>query len=395
MKNKKFIITVIVCITLVITFVLLTSYAYWRVQKSQTGTNDIAGACLSIDLVQDKDSNDNPIEGFTLEEAWPITDEEGYELTGYKFKVINNCEEEVKYQVILDSITIDNPIDFDNVKIELDDGAIKRYSDFSDATIESSNINASKKVFIGLLPGNGEATHTLRQWISADSNDNDIGKTFKSKIRVIAGQNITETLRVISAENTPVASIDNIAIGDRLSYGSEEFYVIGIEDNNVRLLSRYLLNVEHIKTDVPVGIQNRYISDPHIMLNEFYGSVAFSGDAYWVTDDDSISNDSFVYNEESNLKTYVDSYANYLKKIGLDVSDGTIMNIEEVRELCDDPIDASFLWSCPDFILGQNYWLGSIRSGGRIWTVYDYVVNHYGFHEYIFGVRPVINITLN
>ena len=55
MKDKKFIITIVVCITLVITFVLLTSYAYWRISKTQTGTNDILGACLDIELDQYED----------------------------------------------------------------------------------------------------------------------------------------------------------------------------------------------------------------------------------------------------------------------------------------------------------------------------------------------------
>ena len=56
MKRKQ-IIVLILCIMLILSFIMLTSYAYWRVQKTQTGTNDIAGACLNISLVQAKDSN--------------------------------------------------------------------------------------------------------------------------------------------------------------------------------------------------------------------------------------------------------------------------------------------------------------------------------------------------
>ena len=90
MKNKRFIITIVICITLVITFVLLTSYAYWKVQDTQKGINKIEGACLEIELGEFTNPETNQkIEGIELKNAWPVTDEEGSNSTGYSFTVKN------------------------------------------------------------------------------------------------------------------------------------------------------------------------------------------------------------------------------------------------------------------------------------------------------------------
>ena len=200
MKNKRFIITLMVCITLIISFVLLTSYAYWKISKTQTGTNDIKGACLSIDLVQDTDSNDNPIKGFTLENAWPVSDEEGLNQNGYNFKVINTCEESITYQIVLDSLSLEDTnkeINSEHIKVAMDNGLIKNYGLLEDATTDDIEYETkeSKVVFTGQIPGkrndiNGEVEHNIKIWISEDSDNDDIGKQFSSKVRVIAGQGL-------------------------------------------------------------------------------------------------------------------------------------------------------------------------------------------------------------
>ena len=200
MKNKRFIITLMVCITLVITFVLLTSYAYWRISKTQTGTNDIKGACLSIRLDEELDENNNPIKGFTLENAWPVTDSEGLNQNGYNFKVINTCEEAVTYQLVLDRLPLEDTnkeINSEHIKVAMDNGLIKKYGLLEDATTDDIEYEAkeSKVVFTGQIPGkrndiNGEVEHNIKIWISEDSDNDDIGKQFSSRVRVIAGQGL-------------------------------------------------------------------------------------------------------------------------------------------------------------------------------------------------------------
>ena len=202
MKNKTFLIIIVACIALVITFVLLTSYAYWRVTKKQTGTNNVLTACLDIELEEDLDKNGNKIEGFTLENAWPITDEEGMSLSGYHFTVVNKCFETVKYEIVLDSLSVDNSdnqINNQFIKVALDDGEIRKYGKLNNANSDDVSYNpiASKEIYFGVIPpatseGYGRVQHTIRIWISDDALNQEISKQFISKVRVIADKGYSE-----------------------------------------------------------------------------------------------------------------------------------------------------------------------------------------------------------
>ena len=443
MKNKRFVITIIICIALVISFVLLTSYAYWRVSKTQTGTNDILGACLDIELEEDLDSNDNPIDGVTLENAWPITDEEGSSLPGYSFKVINKCGAAVTYQVVLDSLEVlGQRINTKFVKVKLDNGFIRKYDSLEDAEELGTDALASKKLYTGIVPKkengiNGEVTHTLRQWISLDSSNDDIGKSFSSRLRVIAGQNITNNDIILPTEgdgenenygNSPLilvspseeteATISNINIGDIVKYKTEEFYVIHINENSVSLLSRYSINVgPYAKPGGTLGLQDAKIGNTRTSVNDYktsrtylyndngiaYGTIEYSNGNFWWNNDINdwvipYSKQSFVYNSECNLKTYVDQYAETLRTMGLNVENGTILSIQDVGRLCNR--DFSYptdIGDCPKYLFETASWMGSAENSTTVWsicsdgscTLFNLPYNTKS------GIRPVINITLN
>ena len=183
---------------------MLTSYALWRVKDVQTGTNEILGACLQIELEENET-------GFTMENAWPISDEEGINLDGYHFNVINTCEEAVTYQIVLDSLEVtseEQRMNPEYIKVELDNRAIRRYSDLLESSNEDINYIpiASKLVYTGTIPAkedniNGKVSHTIKTWISEDSPNSEIGKEFKSKVRIIAGQSLPEPEYAITPES--------------------------------------------------------------------------------------------------------------------------------------------------------------------------------------------------
>ncbi len=443
MKNKRFVITIIICIALVISFVLLTSYAYWRVQRTQTGTNDILGACLDVELEEFKDDNNNIIKGVELKDAWPITDEEGSSLPGYSFKVINKCEEAVTYQVVLDSLEVSGErMDSKFIKVKLDDKTIKRYNNLEDAEELGTDALASKKVYTGMVPKkengiNGEVTHTLRQWISLDSRPEEKGKNFSTRVRVVAGQNITNNDIILPTEgdgenenygNIPLilvspseeteATISNINIGDIVKYKTEEFYVIHINENNVSLLSRYSINVgPYAKPGGTLGLQDAKIGYTRTDVNDYktsrtylynnsgiaYGTIEYSNGNFWWNNDINdwvipYTKQSFVYNSECNLKTYVDQYAETLRTMGLNVENGTILSIQDVGRLCNRdfsyPADTG---DCPKYLFETASWMGSAENSTTVWnicsdgscTLYNLPYNSKS------GIRPVINIILS
>ncbi len=78
MKNKKVLIGIgllmVICITIGV------SYAYWRLTLSQTGTNKIMSGCLELTLTNEENA-------INLEDAYPLTDEEGRQTTPYRLSL--------------------------------------------------------------------------------------------------------------------------------------------------------------------------------------------------------------------------------------------------------------------------------------------------------------------
>jgi len=112
MKNKK---NIIVVIMIVLAVVLVgTSYALWQITLKQTDTNIVTTGCFRIEF-----QDNNPI---NLQEALPITDEEGKTLIPYEFTLTNTCNSYASYQVnleVLNNTTMEN-LDYIKVQYEED-----------------------------------------------------------------------------------------------------------------------------------------------------------------------------------------------------------------------------------------------------------------------------------
>ena len=211
MDKKKTITITLIVIVLIATFILLTTYAFWRLKDGQSGSNYVYGKCLSFEFVELEDEN-GKIGGFRLDNAEPISDEAGSALDGYTFKVENTCSDPVDYQVVLESLKIYNDAEnayypesayfADNkIKVQFDNETIRTYSDFEqvddDAEDTSGEIRKTRELLVGTIPGKTDdpndtsnvVTHNLKMWISSESTNADIGKIFRSKIKVFAGQN--------------------------------------------------------------------------------------------------------------------------------------------------------------------------------------------------------------
>ena len=201
MKNKRKTLAILLSVVTVITMVLLTSYAIWRVSEKQSGSNLVVGGCLSIEF-EDVGAN-----GFRLDSAWPISDEDGTALNGYTFAIVNTCPKPVDYQVVLDQIiqgnaVAENQFDTHYVKTQTDGGAIKRYGFLAAVTIEQPKDNSytvidSRNIANGTVPGAtnegpGRVEHNVKLWISEDAPNEQINKNFDSKVKVYAGQGITK-----------------------------------------------------------------------------------------------------------------------------------------------------------------------------------------------------------
>ena len=112
-KNKRNkIIGLIIGILVVLIIVVSSTYAYWQITRTQKTPNDIVAACLNLDL-------EDASAAIDLDSAWPISDEEGKNLTGYSFTITNNCDEEINYIVGLNRVEESNYLLDSSIKLQV------------------------------------------------------------------------------------------------------------------------------------------------------------------------------------------------------------------------------------------------------------------------------------
>ena len=200
----------------------------------------------------------------------------------------------------------------------------------------------------------------------------------------------------------PIANGDITEIGTVVTIGTENFYTIGTEGDNVKLLSMYNLHVGNIieTGDIinlitkPTGMQDvnakGCVRDSNgFIMYPLVGITPFSSDLQ--------HGNSYSDYKGSIVETYVNNYKKILENsFGVEINSARIIKFEE---LTSDQIGCSlsqwgfycnsspYLW-----IYSTSYWIGTSSNSEYIYSV----VSNGDILEYMynnsinFGVRPVI-----
>ena len=178
-------------------------------------------------------------------------------------------------------------------------------------------------------------------------------------------------------------------VGDSISIGNENFYVISNNNHNVAALAYYNLNVGDKSVDGTIGIQN---------INAQNATVAFSNNIGW----------EYTKDNDINLKGYSgpvydalygnNGYEKYVKSLGLEA---------EIRLITKNELDSLGCSSATNTCSASNYswlltspfWTETSYHGfsNSVWSVYTngyFVDSNYSYKDY-FGVRPVIEFSEN
>ena len=201
----------------------------------------------------------------------------------------------------------------------------------------------------------------------------------------------------IVIDNTPVAVGDINEIGTVVTIGTEEFYTIGTEGDNVKLLSMYNLYVGSECTAsscTPYGEEATGIQDSTMIGHNGVlvrkGTIKFSNTKYWSNGSSSV----YVYDNNSLLYNYIENYGNYLKNRDVKIEDARLINLTELESLgCS--VSTYSCSNAPKWVTATSYWTGSNFSEDYLWTVYNtgsFDYNLYSNND-CFGVRPVIVIS--
>ena len=175
-----------------------------------------------------------------------------------------------------------------------------------------------------------------------------------------------------------------VQVGDTVSIGNEEFYVLKRNNSDLYLLAKYNLNVgDNLNTSVQEGIQNKNNYSP-------YGFVHFAETNYWNGDVgeektysgsySDLDSTPYVYDSHSILYNYVESYANYLEdEYDVDIKSAKVLSYQDLIELgCfyspggdyEPPyILCNYLPNNKKFVYSANSWLGSAPSDTTVWYI--------------------------
>ena len=259
--------------------------------------------------------------------------------------------------------------------------------------------------------------------IESDLKDNDIpnslGVDGRSEYIIIdkehtnCGKGVATTVTDVVDGETGVNLIKypegknrlNVEKGEFVTIGTEEFVVINNDKTNLTLLARYNINVGEKKDpNIAEGIQFKELNGLNY-IRDLNGFVPFSNTSYWggkvgttysghfCQTSSSPTDCVYVYDSNSNLYSYVNSYKNYIHSLGQPVKEARLLSMEEAFELRSINRDA---WK------QTSYWLGNPYNNNWVWGVdyhgnFDIVIMDGDLiggvgKDYMHGVRPVIVI---
>ena len=241
--------------------------------------------------------------------------------------------------------------------------------------------------------------------------------------------NLGFTVNYVQADNNGISVKDNGTwlisanglledIGTVVTIGTEKFYTIGTEGENVKLLSMYNLHVGNIISGIveeddnkipivepitgPKGFQSSRAIGAVVDFNNDYiykfpwvGTVSFSSEEQ--------HGEKYNSYEGSIVEGYVNNYENLLEeKYDVDVLSSRLLILYELVSLisgdsyCIEGISSvSCLESTYPWLFSTSYWTGIYFSDDNLGSLIKggYFGNVPYNADYAFGVRPVIVIS--
>ena len=197
-------------------------------------------------------------------------------------------------------------------------------------------------------------------------------------------------------------------IGTVVTIGSEQFYTIGTEGDNVKLLSMYNLMVGNKVTafdlntgDItmapianPTGLQSSDAIGVRVDENGMPAHLPWIGTVAFATEDKHGTN----YSDYSGslIETYVNDYEVAIEAMGVNVESARLITKDELVNTfgCTESENICTGSAYP-WIYATTYWSGSAYNADDVWCVTSY--GHFGYDVYDIahgaGVRPVIVIS--
>lgn len=177
-KSKK-IKVLIISILCILTITIGLSYGYYLLNKVQENNNIAGSKCFNLEFTNEKNA-------ISLDNMYPISDEEGRKLTPYSFTITNTCDMLAGYTVnmeMLEGTTLNSKY----LDVMINNEEIKLLTNYESTNTVITGSTESRILAKGTLAYNDSVDYTVRFWMDKDVEDTEaMNKIFKSKIVISA-----------------------------------------------------------------------------------------------------------------------------------------------------------------------------------------------------------------
>ena len=182
MNKKVRFLTIGLIAVLILT--ISSTLAGWVVNEKQTNYNNIKAGCINLSFSSGTGS-------LTLQNATPMTDSQGLNLTGYTFTVKNNCNSEVSYLLNLDMFNVAGSTNLTagEIKLAIDNQVPRKLSMYDNTAKNDNTAYGAKNLYSGKLAAKSSDTHTIKMWV--DESVVSQNAVFSNRLFTMANPNLT------------------------------------------------------------------------------------------------------------------------------------------------------------------------------------------------------------
>ena len=171
-KNNKVLLVMLLALAIVIIALTAAVFSY---SKPGTVENKITLGKLELTLTEGN--------AITLNDTYPMTDDDGVKLTGFTFSLKNTGSTASTYSIYLDDVSVDSG------DTRLNDKYIK-YSFTKDSVVGAVKpltdlgTNQQRVLDTGTIAKNITINYNLKLWVSSDIDADIGGQVWKGKLRI-------------------------------------------------------------------------------------------------------------------------------------------------------------------------------------------------------------------
>ena len=315
---------------------------------------------IPVDYIKTENASKSPYGEFVQAYVGVVYDGNGYK---YYWISVDDSGQGV------DKVTLADKLDEDDIKSDLNASEIE-------SIVKTTGIGGRQKILI--LDENGN-------WTGEFNADNKISEDGGVIVYPVG-----------KTEST-------LEVGDIVTIGTEDFYVLNNTESELKLLARYNLKIgtdygdggvvlhEHTPSEEGYGRQSSEARGRNYDGGNSICTVAFSSTAYWEgqTGEGKKYPDNYVYDNNSAIYPYLENYKTYLEGFGV-TPEVRLLGKNDQRLLNDH--------GKSDILYTTSFWRGDSYSfnNNEYIVVYYYSDGASGIsppnHNYIFGVRPEVII---